>query len=105
LGVILPFDDSHAKGCQWIGKSRTWLKCLADVLLLLREGSLHQCELSWEENVDSTEWLGLLRPFTAVETLHIYKQLDGHVTENVVAEKFAALRSLYFEVEPTGVGL
>jgi hypothetical protein len=73
----------------------------------VKDLSINACELQpgWEENVDSTEWLGLLRPFTAVETLHIYKQLDGHVTENVVAEKFAALRSLYFEVEPTGVGL
>lgn len=45
--------------------------------------SINACDLQpgWEEDVDSTGWRGLLSPFTAVETLHISKQLAGHVTE------------------------
>ncbi len=57
----------------------------------------------WEEDADSTEWPGLLRPFTAVETLHVSKKLGGHVTEEMAAEILTVLQSLCFEDEPTGV--
>jgi hypothetical protein len=52
---------------------------------------------------DDTVWLKLLRPFTAVETLHVSGQSASHVAhglEYVTGEMFPVLRSLCLEDEP-----
>ncbi len=61
-----------------------------------------------KDYMDDTEWLELLRPFTAVETLHVSGKLTGHVahglegvTEEMVAEMLPALHSLCLEDEPS----
>ncbi|KAH9012101.1 hypothetical protein EDB85DRAFT_1038066 [Lactarius pseudohatsudake] len=57
--------------------------------------------------MDDTEWLDLLRPFIAVETLHVSGKLAGHVahglegvTGDMVVEILPSLYSLSLEDEP-----
>jgi len=66
-----------------------------------------QLEPSWRDDVDHIEWLGLLRQFTPVETLHVVHRLAGHVadalkdvTTEMAPEILPALRLLDFVDEP-----
>lgn len=69
----------------------------------------HDLHPGWRADihVEPSEWLGLLRPFTAIETLRVSKQLAGYVavalddiTGEKVAEILPALRSLSLEDQP-----
>ncbi len=58
----------------------------------------------WQDDMDDTDWLELLRPFTAVNTLHGSKQLAGHfalaldgVSGEMVTEVLPALGFLSLE--------
>ncbi len=58
----------------------------------------------WKNDVDHTDWLDLLRPFTVVETLLVSRQLAGHValalqdvTGETIAEVLPALHLLCLE--------
>ena len=61
-----------------------------------------------KDYMDDAEWSELLRPFTAVETLHLFGKLAGydargleHVTEEMGAEMLPILYSLFPEDEPS----
>ncbi|KAH9165185.1 hypothetical protein EDB89DRAFT_336496 [Lactarius sanguifluus] len=63
----------------------------------------------WQDYIDDTKWLQLLRPFTAVKTLHGSEQLGGHIalalddiSGEMVAEVLPALDSLWLDDQPAG---
>jgi len=59
---------------------------------------------SWQDDIDSSEWLAFLHLFTTVETLHIYGRLAGqvacaleYVPREMVTEVLPFLHLLLFE--------
>ncbi len=61
----------------------------------------------WQDDMDDTKWLQLLRPFTAVKTLHGSEQLGGHIalalddiSGEMVTEVLPALDSLWLDDQP-----
>ncbi|KAH9170821.1 hypothetical protein EDB89DRAFT_2071552 [Lactarius sanguifluus] len=69
----------------------------------------HRLRPGWKNDVDHTEWLDLLHPFTVVETLLVSRQLAGHValalrdvTGETVAEVLPALYLLCLEGQFVG---
>jgi hypothetical protein len=74
--------------------------------LSIEENDL-QLEPGWKDSMDDTDWLGLLRSFTAVKMLHTSKQLAGHIAlalddigGEMITEVLPALASLSFEDKP-----
>ena len=63
-----------------------------------------QIEPGWEDSMEDTDWLELLRPFTAVKRLHVSKQLARHIAlaldsvgGETIMEVLPALASLSLE--------
>ena len=76
------------------------------VHLFINESDL-QIEPGWEDSVDDTDWLELLRTITTVQTLQVSKQLAGYIAlaldgfnEEIVTEVLPALTSLSLEDQP-----
>ena len=66
-----------------------------------------QLEPGWKDSMDDTNWLELLRPFTAVKVLHGSKQLAGHIAlaldsvgGELITGVLPALASLSLEDQP-----
>jgi hypothetical protein len=66
-----------------------------------------QLEQSWKDSMDDTDWLELLRPFTAMKMLHGSNHLAGHialalegVSGEMITEVMPALTSLSLEDQP-----
>ena len=63
----------------------------------------------WQEDIEGSQWLDLLRPFTAVESLHVTESLGPftasalrEITGRSATEVLPALRSLFLEgLEPS----
>lgn len=62
---------------------------------------------NWQDDMDDTDWLELLRPFTSVRMLHGSEQLAGHialalddVNGEMVTEVLPALDSLWLDDQP-----
>ncbi len=64
----------------------------------------------WQDDVESTQWLELLRPFTALRDLYLDKQFVPHVAlalkdiirgAGIVTEELPALQRLVVEELPT----
>ena len=124
LSVELYFQEEGRHGtpltlrisCKWLD----WLVLhLAQILgqlpvlvsnvdyLSIDENDL-QLELGWEDSMDDTGWLELLRPFTVVKMLHGSRLLATHIAlaldgvgEEMRTEVLPALTSLSLEDQPT----
>jgi hypothetical protein len=66
-----------------------------------------QLEPGWKDSMDDTDWLGLLRSFTAVKMLHGSEQLAGHialalegVSGETITEVLPALALISLEDQP-----
>ena len=123
LYVVLDFqEEGHRGTCLTLRVSCKWLDWqvlhLAQILgqshamvsnvehLRIDEDDL-QLEPGWEDSVDDTDWLELLRTITAVKTLHVSKQLAGPIAlaldgvdREMVTEILPALTSLLLEDQP-----
>ena len=123
LGAKLDFQEEGHRGshltlrisCKWLD----WqVLHLAQILgqspamvsnvehLSIDENDL-QVEAGWKDSLDDTDWLELLRPFTAVTKLHGSKQLAGHIalalddiSGEVTVEILPALSLLSLEDQP-----
>ncbi|KAH9028410.1 hypothetical protein EDB84DRAFT_1563134 [Lactarius hengduanensis] len=96
----LDWQVSHV--AQTLSQSAALLSNVGDLSIDARELSP-----GGKDYMDDTEWLDLLRPFTAVETLHVSRKLAGHVarglkgvTGDMVIEILPSLYSLSLEDEP-----
>ncbi|KAH8999918.1 hypothetical protein EDB86DRAFT_3101529 [Lactarius hatsudake] len=96
----LDWQVSHV--AQTLSQSAALLSNVDDLSIDARELSP-----GGKDYMDGTEWLDLLRPFTAVETLHVCGKLAGHVahglegaTGDMVVEILPSLYSLSLEDEP-----
>lgn len=74
--------------------------------LSIDEVDLH-LEPGWKDDMDDIDWLQLLRPFSAVKTLHGSKQLAGQIApaldafnRDMVTEELPRLVSLSLEGQP-----
>ncbi|KAH9173249.1 hypothetical protein EDB89DRAFT_2069000 [Lactarius sanguifluus] len=101
----LDWQVSHV--AQTLNQSVAMLSNIGDLSIDTRDSPPDE-----KGDMVNNEWLELLRPFTAVETLHVSGKLAGHVldgsegvTKDAVAEMLPALQSLCLEDEPlTSVG-
>ena len=98
----LDWQVSHL--AQILGQSPTMVSSVDH--LSIDEIDLH-LEPGWEGNIDDTDWLQLLRPFTAVKTLRGSKQLAGPialaldtVNGDRVTEELPSLDLLLLEDQP-----
>ncbi|KAH9167924.1 hypothetical protein EDB89DRAFT_1909676 [Lactarius sanguifluus] len=96
----LDWQVSHV--AQTLSQFATLLSNIGDLSIDARELSP-----GGKDYMDNTEWLDLLRPFTAVGTLHVSGKLAGYVarrlegvTGNIVVEILPSLHSLFLEDEP-----
>ena len=62
------------------------------------------CQPPWQEDIESSQWLELLHPFTAVKDLYIFRELVSRIAPTLkelvgerVAEVLPALQSLFLE--------
>ena len=119
LYVELDFEEGHHGtrltlriSCKWLDWQVSHLAhilgqspaLVTDVEHLLIYESDLQIEPGWKDSVDDTDWLELLRTITTVKTLHISKQLAGHIALALdgvdgesVTEVLPALTSLSLE--------
>jgi len=96
----LDWQVSHV--AQILGQSVSMLSNVVDLSIDARD-----LRPDKEEYMDNSEWLELLRPFIAAETLHVSEKLArqvanglASVTEQIVAEVLPSLHSLFLEDEP-----
>ena len=123
LGVELDFQEEGRPGSRLTlrisCKSLDWqILHLAQILgqscamvsnvehLSINENDL-QYDPGWEDSVDDTDWLELLRPFTAVKMLYGSKQLAAHIAlaldgvgGETTTDVLPALASLSLEDQP-----
>jgi hypothetical protein len=67
--------------------------------------------LSWQEDIETSQWLELLHPFTAVKDLYISREFTPRITPTLqdlvggrVTEVLPALQTLFLEdTLPSGV--
>jgi hypothetical protein len=98
------------QGLDWQVSSITQLISQSSTMLAdVRYLSIDETDLqpNWRDDIDHGEWLPLLRPFVAVQTLRVGRRLTGHISlaledvaEVTVEEVLPYLHSLYLEGQP-----
>jgi hypothetical protein len=92
-----PWSDSHVRSLAQICRSslpRTLLPAVENLYILERFPQLPRAD-----DIDSSRWLEILHPFTAVTGLYIASALQGLIGEKVT-KVLPALRTIFLETMP-----